>query len=203
MADVYKMKVWLGGLKDVIWRDIEVSSLSSVAKLGYTVMAAFSADGSHLFNIKFGDKTYEIVFDEDFCNNLEEDLPLDPTTTKLSALKLKVGDILTMEYDYGAGWEFYAELISISKMQSGMGTHYPYITDGMGKGIIEDVCLSDLEDIIKETDRSGICSKILTAFGENEMVWDYRDFNREFENALLKGSIMRLKHAYEYPEEWD
>ena len=53
MADVYKFKVTIKEVPDKIWRDIEISSLSSVAKLGYTILATFEAAASHLFNIKF------------------------------------------------------------------------------------------------------------------------------------------------------
>lgn len=34
MAEVYKFKVGLSELENYIWRDIEITSLSSVAKLG-------------------------------------------------------------------------------------------------------------------------------------------------------------------------
>ena len=43
MADVYKFKVTIKEVPDKIWRDIEISSLSSVAKLGYTILATFEA----------------------------------------------------------------------------------------------------------------------------------------------------------------
>ena len=41
MADVYKFKVVLQDVSNQIWRDIEITSVSSVAKLGYTVLSAF------------------------------------------------------------------------------------------------------------------------------------------------------------------
>lgn len=66
MADVYRFKVRLCVLENVIWRDIEITSVSSVAKLGYVVLAAFESTASHLFNIRFGGKRYEIVFEEYF-----------------------------------------------------------------------------------------------------------------------------------------
>lgn len=62
-------------------------------------MAAFEADESHLFCIiHYGTKS-ELPF-EDF----EGDEPaVDPSTVKLSTLKLNIGAHITMEYDYGAG----------------------------------------------------------------------------------------------------
>lgn len=65
MADVYKFKVGLCELENDMWRDIEITSVSSVAKLGYAVLAAFESTASRLFNIRFDGKRYEIVFKED------------------------------------------------------------------------------------------------------------------------------------------
>lgn len=53
MADVYKFKVKLKSLEDIIWREIEITSVSSVAKLSYSVLAAFESTASHLFCIRF------------------------------------------------------------------------------------------------------------------------------------------------------
>lgn len=48
MADIYKFKVRLCELESIMWRDIEITSVSSVAKLGYAVLAAFESTASHL-----------------------------------------------------------------------------------------------------------------------------------------------------------
>lgn len=85
MADVYKFKIRLCELENVIWREIEITSVSSVAKLGYAVLAAFESTASHLFNIRFGGKRYEIVFEED---DFDDEPAIDPIKTKLSALNL-------------------------------------------------------------------------------------------------------------------
>lgn len=61
MADVYKFKVKLVDFENIIWRDIEITSVSSVAKLGYAVIAAFEGTGSHLFNIRHKDKANERI----------------------------------------------------------------------------------------------------------------------------------------------
>ena len=48
MAEVYTFRVRLCELKNVIWRDIEITSVSSVAKLGYAVLAAFDLSLIHI-----------------------------------------------------------------------------------------------------------------------------------------------------------
>lgn len=193
MADVYKFKVRLKEMPNKIWRDIEISSVSSVSKLGYVVLATFESTASHLFNIQFNGKRYEIVFDDDF--GLEP--VIDPIKTNLSSLKLSVGDVLEMEYDYGAGWEFEIKLVSITEMKRGTGTHYPYVTDGEGKGIIEDTSPYELEDIIKEIDKTGQLPKIYDYEYDEQKEWDYRKFDLEYCNTFLKERIFRIQCAYE------
>ena len=78
MADVYKFKVRLSELESIMWRDIEITSVSSVAKLGYAVLAAFESTASHLFNIKFKGKRYEIIFED------------ETSTTSLQLIRLKL-----------------------------------------------------------------------------------------------------------------
>lgn len=193
MADVYKFKVVIKEVPDKIWRDIEITSVSSVAKLGYAVLAAFGSTASHLFNIRFNSNRYEVVFDEDF--GLEP--VIDPIKTKLSALKLSVGDVLAMEYDYGAGWEFVIELVSVTEMKRGTGTHYPYVTEGAGKGIIENTSPYELADIIKETDKTGKLPKVYDYICDKEIEWDYKDFDLEYCNVFFKDEVYKTQCAYE------
>ena len=153
MAQVYKLRVRLKELEKYIWRDIEISSLSSVAKLGYAILAAFEANASHLFCIEYSGMNYEFEFyNMDYSNKQT----VNPTTVKLQSLKLKVGDKLIMRYDYGADWEFDINVVSITEMKKGSGTHYPYITDGAGKGIIEDTSPGILFEYIRQTDETHI-----------------------------------------------
>ncbi|RFZ77557.1 plasmid pRiA4b ORF-3 family protein [Lacrimispora amygdalina] len=194
MADIYKFKVRLCELESIMWRDIEITSVSSVAKLGYAVLAAFESTASHLFNIKFKGKRYEIIFEDDDFN---EEPAIDPIITKLSALKLNAGDKLSMEYDYGAGWEFEIELLSVSEMKRGAGTHYPYVTDGKGKGIIEDTSPYEIAEIVEKTDHDGTLPRIADMYSGKENEWDYRKFNLEYCNVFFKDNVYRIRCAYE------
>lgn len=194
MADVYKFKVRLCELENVMWRDIEITSVTSVAKLGYAVLAAFESTASHLFNIRFDGKRYEIVFEED---DFDDKPAIDPIRTKLSTLKLSVGDKLSMEYDYGAGWEFEIELLSITEMKRGAGTHYPYVTDGKGKGIIEDTSPYELAEMVTKTDKDGTLPQIMDMYSGKEVSWDYRKFDLEYCNVIFKDNVWKIQNAYE------
>lgn len=194
VADIYKFKVKLCELESIMWRDIEITSVSSVAKLGYAVLAAFESTASHLFNIKFEGKTYEIVFDNDEFN---DDHIIDPIKTKLSKLDLSIGNKMTMAYDYGAGWEFEIELLSIIEMKRGTGTHYPYVTDGQGKGIIEDIFPHELVEIVDKIDKGESLPQITNMYDASNRPWDYRDFDLEFCNIFFKDNVWRIQNAYE------
>lgn len=89
-ADVYKFKVKLVELDDVIWRDIEITSVSSVAKLGYSILPAFRSIGKHMFNIIYKEQRYEIIYNKEDYSDVEP--VINPIKTKLSALNLTVGD---------------------------------------------------------------------------------------------------------------
>lgn len=206
MANVYKFRVKLQELEKYLWRDIEISSLSTMAKLAYSILASYQAQGSHLFGITYDNFRYEFDYDGEVFDSLDDDIEdvIPPDTAKLSSLKLNVGDMMVMEYDYGAGWTFDIELISISPMQKGTGTHYPYITDGAGWGIIEDTCPGELLDYIKQIDKTGVLPKIQYRYMSLcEIEWDYRRFDIENLNALLKGEVQKLQYTYEDFEEWD
>lgn len=225
MADVYQFKVKLKELPKVIWRDIEITSTSTVAKLAYAVLAAFEANATHLFGIDFKGVHYEIPYEEDtpefdkqckeffkeLCKGLLGKIPeevlsedffapeptADPTKTKLSELKLSKGDILHMEYDFGAGWEFSIKLTRITEMKKGTGTHYPYIINGQGKGIIENMFPFKFAEMIKETNETGKIPKIYNAFSDNGVEWDYNDFDLKYYNTFFKNKIREIQSRYE------
>lgn len=209
MADVYKFKVKLKYPENVMWRDIEITSASSVAKLAYSVIASFCGDGSHLFNIKFNGVRYEISYDDPFILPIDDMIlppgmenrspkrmaTEDPIKTKLRDLELSAEDMLDMEYDYGAGWEFSIELLDITEMKKGAGGRYPRILDGAGLGIIENGFPGQLEEFIKMTDEGDI-PKINDPY-DKEIEWDYRKFNVKWSNLFFKDYVRSLKECYE------
>lgn len=194
MSKVYKFKITLKFLENYIWREIEVTSVSSVAKLGYAVIAAFSGSACHLFSLHFGGNRYEIQLDD---MGMDDEPVINPIKTKLEALKLTKGDKISMEYDFGAGWEFTLELQSISELKKGTGSHYPYVTDGMGRGIVEDSSPFDLVEMIEQTENTGKIPKVYDGMLEKEIEWDYRAFHLEFLNTLYKESIKQMQKSYE------
>ena len=176
-AQIYRFKMEYVGYEDKINRVVDVSSNFTMAKLGYSVLAAFDTLANHLFGMTYKGKRYEIAIDEDF-----DESAIDLTTVKLNKLDLQVGDKIEMVYDYGCGQEFVLTFEGVSEMVKGSGPSYPKIISGAGKGILEDVFPDEFGEIIAEIDKNGVSNhKYLAPNGEEED-WDYRDFDAEIAN---------------------
>ena len=119
-------------------REIEMTSISTLTKLGYAILAAFGGDGNHLFEIEFDGRR--------FGQNFENENLIDNTTIKLDQVGLYVGEKLNMVYDFGAEWKFNIAVLAMTPMKNGIGTHYPYIVSRNGDGITEDMFPSEINN---------------------------------------------------------
>ena len=194
MTRVYTFKIVYIGCENKIWRDIQISSNSTMAVLCYAVLSSFSTCAYHLFMMTYKGTNYELD-DEEFQTK-----PKLMSETKLGNLKLEIGDKIHMIYDFGEEQEFEITLLSDEEMPKGSGRAYPKVSDGAGRGIIDDMSAEDLLDLIKKIDKSGKSDFIYAHRGERAP-WDYRNYQIDIDNCLLKGEIARIKSAYENPEE--
>ena len=159
------------------------------------ILATFDTMAYHLFNITYKGVTYELPSDE-------EEIPEDKCVffVKLSELNLKIGDKLTMIYDFGCEQEFEIEVTDIQPMGRGQGRSYPKIIIGEGRGIIDDMSADDLAELIQQIDKTGSSGIQYAGDGiifDNMPDWDYRNYSIEFDNCLLKGTIARIAEGYE------
>ena len=138
MARVYTFKIVYIGCENKIWRDIQISSNSTMAVLGYAVLSSFSTCAYHLFMMTYKGTNYELD-DEEFQTK-----PKLMSETKLGNLKLEIGDKIHMIYDFGEEQEFEITLLSDEEMPKGSGRAYPKVSDGAGRGIIDDMSAEDL-----------------------------------------------------------
>lgn len=65
MVQVSTFKITYRGCEDKIWWIAELSSNSTLAQLGYMILATFDTLAYHLFSISFCGKTYEFDTDEE------------------------------------------------------------------------------------------------------------------------------------------
>lgn len=166
-----------------------------MAVLGYAVLSSFSTCAYHLFMMTYKGTDYELD-DEEFQTK-----PKLMSETKLGKLKLEIGDKIHMIYDFGEEQEFEITLLSDEEMPKDSGRSYPKVSDGAGRGIIDDMSADELLKLIKKIDKTGKSDFTYAHRGE-DLPWDYHDYQIDIDNALLKGEIARIKYAYENPEDY-
>ena len=195
MAKVLTFKVEIEGLEDKIWRKIEITDRRTVADLAYTILATFDSLAYHLYNIKYNDKVYDCwVCIEDDHSDIP---PINAIITKLKDLELKENDTMEMEYDYGSTTNFKITYLGCTDLERGKGSHYPYVIDGEGRGMLDDICDFELKEIVEDTDKKGYSEHYFTPGYERTIKYDYRKFNIKNNNALLKGLVLEIKNGYE------
>ena len=186
---VYTFHITYEGLEDRIWRKAEVSSNYRLDQLGYMVLAAFDTMAYHLFEFYYDGGRFEIP---------NEDSPfeqIDMAEFKLYQLELKQGDRIRMDYDFGTTQTFWLELVAVDDMKRGWGRRYPYVLDGAGLGIIDDMSCEELSELIAQIDRTGKTDEPIY-YQERGISWDYRWFDLDCMNSLLKGEIEMIEEGY-------
>ena len=192
-TQIYAMHIAYNGFEDKIWRTVEVSSKYTIAQLGYLILHTFDTLAYHAFEFSFKDTPYVLPMILDECD-IEN--AVDAAQAKLQDLNLSVGDTMKMVYDYGCSQEFDIRVISISDMAKGTGRHYPYVVEGQGRGILDDISPEQFADYIHQIDMTGESHFHVTRDGV-DVIWDYRHFDLKGENILLKCGVERVRRAYE------
>lgn len=195
MTKVLTFKVGIEGLEDKIWRKIEITDRRTVADLAYTILATFDSIAYHLYDIKYKDKVYDcwVCIEDDHS----EIPPINAVVTKLSSIGLKENDTLEMRYDTGSTTTLKITYLESRNLENGNGKHYPYITDGAGRGMLDDMCDFELKEIVEDIDKKGYSEHYFTPGYKRTIKYDYRDFNIKNNNILLKGLMLEIKKGYE------
>ena len=188
-TQVYTFHITYEGLEDEIWRKIDVSSNYRLDQLGYTVLAAFDTMAYHLFEFYYKDVRFEIPSEDAMFEQI------DMAAIKLHQMELKIGDRIQMDYDFGTTQTFWIELVDAKDMERGQGRKYPYILEGAGRGIIDDMGAEELQELIAQIDANGSTDEPIY-YQERRMPWDYRWFDLDCINGLLKGEIQLIEEGY-------
>ena len=199
MTKVLTFKVGIEGLEDKIWRKIEITDRRTVADLAYTILATFDSLAYHLYDIKYKNKVYDcfVCIEDD-----HSDIPkVNATITRLSDLELKENDTMEMEYDYGSTTTFKITYLGASDFKKGDGMHYPYIIDGEGSGMIDDITSDELRDVVENIDKTGKSDySVLCMDGRNSKIYDYRNFDLKKNNLHVRRYFYKIKSGYEVGE---
>lgn len=197
MAKVLTFKVGIEGLEDKIWRCIEITDRRTVADLAYAILATFDSLAYHLYDIKHGNDRYDCMIDP---LDLREYNFKDAVRTKLSDVDFENNNKMIMEYDFGSTTTFIITFLESRNIEKYNGNHYPYIVDGAGRGMIDDMCDFELKEVVEDIDKKGYSDHFFTPGYERKIKYDYRYFNIKNNNALLKGEILDIKNGYEVGE---
>ena len=194
MAKVLTFKVGIEGLEDKICRCIEITDRRTVADLAYTILATFDSLAYHLYDIKHGNDRYDCMIDP---LDLREYNFKDAVRTKLSDVDFENNNKMIMEYDFGSTTTFIITYLESRNMEKYNGNHYPYIIDGAGRGMLDDMCDFELKEVVEDIDKKGYSDHFFTPGYERKIKYDYRYFNIENNNGLLKGEVLDIKNRYE------
>ena len=197
MAKIFTFQVGIEGLEDKIWRKIEITDRRTVADLAYTILATFDSLAYHLYAIKHGNDRYDCMIDP---LDLREYNFKDAVRTKLSDVDFEKNNKMIMEYDFGSTTTFIITFLESRNIEKYNGNHYPYIVDGAGRGMIDDMCDFELKEVVEDIDKKGYSDHFFTPGYERKIKYDYRYFNIKNNNALLKGEILDIKNGYEVGE---
>lgn len=197
MAKIFTFQVGIEGLEDKIWRKIEITDRRTVADLAYTILATFDSLAYHLYDIKHGNDRYDCMIEP---LELEDCHFKDAVRTKLSDVDFENNNKMIMEYDFGSPTTFIITYLESRNMEKYNGNHYPYIIDGAGRGMLDDMCDFELKEVVEDIDKKGYSEHYFTPGYERKIKYDYRYFNIKNNNALLKGEILDIKNGYEVGE---
>lgn len=197
MAKVLTFQVAIEGLEDKIWRKIEITDKRTIADLAYTILATFDSLAYHLYDIKHGNDRYDCMIDPMY---LREYNFKNAVTTKLCDVDFKDNNKMIMEYDFGSTTTFIITYLKSRDMEKFNGNHYPYIVDGAGRGMLDDISDYDLREIVDDIDKKGYSEHPFTPGYERPIKYDYRDYNIKIDNDLLKGEVLDIKNGYEVSE---
>ena len=163
---IYQFYAELEGYKPKIWRKFQVDENITVARLGYTVMAMYEMQASHLLAFEYerslltpsGRKSsrMELIDRYGIPNDFDDDFGFDDkdaTKTRLSELQLEEPYSLLVWYDFGDDWRVRVTLEEVQNNSDLLQSELPRVFDGKGFGIVEDCGgiygLADLADAYK------------------------------------------------------
>ena len=105
-----KFKVWLPGSYRSLWRKVQVSDSTSLAKMADLILDAFNFDHDHLYAFIFKGKPWDqgaIKFVHPRADGMKAD------KMSLGNLDLKPGQRFTFLYDFGDEWPFLIRVVSL------------------------------------------------------------------------------------------
>ena len=120
-------------LRARLYRDIEVSSSSTLADLAEAIVAAFGFDMDHAYGFysKLTGKLFDSPRRFELFADIEGSGSRSVKRTRVITAFQNVGSAMTFLYDYGDEWLFRVEVVETG--QAKPGADYPRIVSRLGK----------------------------------------------------------------------
>lgn len=120
-------------LRARLYRDIEVSSSSTLADLAEAIVAAFGFDMDHAYGFysKLTGKLFDSPRRFELFADIEGSGYCSVKGTRVITAFQKVGSAMTFLYDYGDEWRFRVEVIETGQAEP--EADYPKIVSKIGK----------------------------------------------------------------------
>ncbi len=192
---VLMFKVKINGLKNKMWRVIEVTDKMTIGDLAYSILASFNSLAYHLYSITYKDRKYKCYIDDDLI--FDDEIVLDASQSILRDIGLNDNDTMEMEYDFRSTTTFKIKYLGFRELEKNDKTYYRSIIDGAGNGMLDDVGDSWLEDIVKDTDKLGYSKYPYNMGYETNKMYDYREFDLKKNNIMVKKVYPLIKKGYE------
>jgi len=124
--------IFRASLRARLYRDIEVSSSSTLADLAEAIVAAFGFDMDHAYGFysKLTGKLFDSPRRFELFADIEGSGSGSVTGTRVITAFQKVGSEMTFLYDYGDEWRFRVEVIETGQAEP--GADYPRIVRKIG-----------------------------------------------------------------------
>lgn len=130
-------------LRARLYRDIEVSSSSTLADLAEAIVAAFGFDMDHAYGFysKLTGKLFDSPRRFELFADIEGGSSRRVKGTRVITAFQKVGSKMTFLYDFGDEWRFRVEVIGTGPAEP--GANYPRIVSRIGNAPMQ---YPDIED---------------------------------------------------------
>lgn len=231
---VYQFYAELKEYEPKIWRRFVINGEKSMAELAYTTMIIFEMQASHLFTLKediksqivselnndFTDSVINLFIEKNSgqinFDTIRYELPFDENITlpnecivyangiRINSAMAYSNTVLTLEYDFGDGWEVELLLESIEEQEISL-SKLPKVLEGTGFGIVEDVGgvsgLKKLRDILLKGEGDDYDSYTMW-LDSDSLDLDYFDIDDA--NFRIKKLLRVYRNSYElnsYPSE--
>lgn len=127
----YTVYVELADYEPTMWRRFTISGDTRLDMLCFTILAAFNADGNHLFELRRGDVHYQLpIFDSGYGQTKD--------ITQSWVGDCDLASEYTLVYDFGDMWQFKIKFEEVTPTHLPSHTG-PQMIGGFGSGILDDI----------------------------------------------------------------